>query len=76
MPRFFVDGPLAAGKTLPLPDDVVRHVHVLRLQTGDAITLFDGAGGEYQANSSKSRSARPSRASTSTAIAKRSRRIA
>ena len=49
MPRFFVDGPLAAGKTLPLPDDVVRHVHVLRLQTGDAITLFDGAGGEYQA---------------------------
>jgi 16S rRNA (uracil1498-N3)-methyltransferase len=49
MPRFFVDGPLTAGKTLPLPDDVVRHVHVLRLQTGDAITLFDGAGGEYQA---------------------------
>jgi 16S rRNA (uracil1498-N3)-methyltransferase len=49
MPRFFVDGPLAAGKTLPLPDDVVRHVHVLRLQTGDAITLFDGAGGEYRA---------------------------
>ncbi|BAN24090.1 ribosomal RNA small subunit methyltransferase E [Caballeronia insecticola] len=35
------------GQTLPLPDDVVRHVHVLRLQTGDAITLFDGAGGEY-----------------------------
>jgi 16S rRNA (uracil1498-N3)-methyltransferase len=49
MPRFFVDGPLEAGKTLPLPDDVVRHVHVLRLQTGDAVTLFDGTGGEYAA---------------------------
>ncbi|SAL18566.1 16S ribosomal RNA methyltransferase RsmE [Caballeronia terrestris] len=49
MPRFFVDRPLVAGETLPLPDDVVRHVHVLRLQTGDAITLFDGAGGEFDA---------------------------
>jgi 16S rRNA (uracil1498-N3)-methyltransferase len=49
MPRFYVDGPLAVGRTLTLPDDVVRHVHVLRLQTGDAITLFDGRGGEYRA---------------------------
>ncbi|SAL74145.1 16S ribosomal RNA methyltransferase RsmE [Caballeronia peredens] len=48
MPRFHVDGPLSVGQTLPLPDDVVRHVHVLRLQTGDPITLFDGAGGEYR----------------------------
>jgi 16S rRNA (uracil1498-N3)-methyltransferase len=49
MPRFHVDGPLAVGHNLTLPDDVVRHVHVLRLQIGDAITLFDGAGGEYRA---------------------------
>lgn len=49
MPRFFVDGPLAAGDTLPLPDDVVRHVHVLRLQAGEPVTLFNGAGGEYRA---------------------------
>jgi 16S rRNA (uracil1498-N3)-methyltransferase len=49
MPRFFVSGPLVAGEIAPLPDDVVRHVHVLRLQTGDAITLFDGTGGEYNA---------------------------
>ncbi len=49
MPRFHVDGPLSVGQILTLPDDVVRHVHVLRLQTGDAITLFDGAGGEYRA---------------------------
>ncbi|WP_250452257.1 16S rRNA (uracil(1498)-N(3))-methyltransferase [Caballeronia sp. ATUFL_M2_KS44] len=47
MPRFYVEGPLAAGHTLSLPDDVVRHVQVLRLATGDAITLFDGTGGEY-----------------------------
>jgi 16S rRNA (uracil1498-N3)-methyltransferase len=49
MPRFFVSGPLVAGEITPLPDDVVRHVHVLRLQTNDAITLFDGTGGEYDA---------------------------
>ncbi|KMZ13715.1 Ribosomal RNA small subunit methyltransferase E [Candidatus Burkholderia humilis] len=49
MPRFHVDGPLSVGQLLTLPDDVVRHVHVLRLQTGDAITLFDGRGGEYRA---------------------------
>ena len=49
MPRFFVGTPLRSDDTLPLPDDVVRHVHVLRLQTGDSITLFDGAGGEYSA---------------------------
>ena len=48
MPRFHVDGPLFVGQTLLLPDDVVRHVHVLRLQTGDAVTLFDGRGGEYR----------------------------
>ncbi|MDR5780300.1 16S rRNA (uracil(1498)-N(3))-methyltransferase [Caballeronia sp. LZ065] len=49
MPRFHVDGPLSPGQTFSLPDAVVRHVHVLRLQTGDVITLFDGAGGEYRA---------------------------
>jgi 16S rRNA (uracil1498-N3)-methyltransferase len=49
MPRFFVTAPLVAGETLSLPEDVVRHVHVLRLQTNDSIDLFDGAGGEYRA---------------------------
>ncbi|MDR5732787.1 16S rRNA (uracil(1498)-N(3))-methyltransferase [Caballeronia sp. LZ025] len=47
MPRFYVDGALLAGQTLSLPDDVVRHVQVLRLTAGDAITLFNGTGGEY-----------------------------
>ena len=49
MPRFFVARPLVAGEMMPLPDDVVRHVHVLRLQTDDTVYLFDGSGGEYRA---------------------------
>lgn len=32
-----------------LPPATVRHVQVLRLQPGDAITLFDGSGGEWRA---------------------------
>jgi 16S rRNA (uracil1498-N3)-methyltransferase len=49
MPRFFVAVPLVVGETLSLPEDVVRHVHVLRLQAHDPIQLFDGTGGEYHA---------------------------
>lgn len=50
MPRFFIEAPLATGQTLSLPDTVVRHVQVLRLQQGDSLTLFNGQGGEYQAS--------------------------
>ncbi|MGN6316833.1 16S rRNA (uracil(1498)-N(3))-methyltransferase [Trinickia sp.] len=49
MPRFFVDSPFATGDVLALPDEVARHVQVLRLQTGDALTLFNGRGGQYEA---------------------------
>ncbi len=49
MPRFFIDAPLHAHALLDLPETVVRHVQVLRLTTGDALTLFDGTGGEYPA---------------------------
>jgi 16S rRNA (uracil1498-N3)-methyltransferase len=49
MPRFFVGTPLLADDVIPLPDDVVRHVLVLRLQPGDSIVLFNGEGGEYSA---------------------------
>ena len=49
MPRFFVGMPLNSGDVMQLPDDVVRHVLVLRLQPGDSIVLFNGAGGEYSA---------------------------
>ncbi|HBD33630.1 MAG TPA: 16S rRNA (uracil(1498)-N(3))-methyltransferase, partial [Cupriavidus sp.] len=48
-PRFFVDAALAADTVLELPDAVVRHVHVLRLAPGDAITLFNGQGGSHPA---------------------------
>ena len=42
MPRFYCPTPLAAGALLDLPDGPARHVQVLRLQPGSAITLFDG----------------------------------
>jgi 16S rRNA (uracil1498-N3)-methyltransferase len=41
--------PLSAGAGLVLPAGAARHVQVLRMQPGDALTLFDGAGGEYAA---------------------------
>ncbi len=49
MPRFHCAVALSAGVSLALPPGAARHVQVLRLQPGDAITLFDGAGGEYDA---------------------------
>lgn len=48
-PRFFVETPLAAAGELSLPPSAARHVQVLRLQPGSPITLFDGAGDEWQA---------------------------
>ena len=49
-PRFFVDQPLQPGEPFSLPAGAARHVQVLRLQPGAAITLFDGAGGEWAAS--------------------------
>lgn len=49
MPRFFVDTPLAAPGEITLPPGAARHVQVLRLQPGDALTLFDGSGPEWRA---------------------------
>ena len=48
-PRLHVSEPLAAGGSWPLPPEAVRHAQVLRLQPGDALTLFDGTGGEWSA---------------------------
>jgi len=52
-PRFFVPTPLApaeAGSTLELPPAIAHHaVRVVRLATGDALTLFDGSDREYAA---------------------------
>lgn len=49
MPRFYCSEPLAVGATVALPEALAHHVHVLRLQPGDQLSLFDGAGGEYAA---------------------------
>lgn len=47
--RLYLDAPLHAGAELDLPPDTARHVQVLRLQPGETITLFNGQGGEWQA---------------------------
>jgi 16S rRNA (uracil1498-N3)-methyltransferase len=57
MPRFFCPAPLRTGDVLDLPAGAARHVQVLRLQPGDAITLFNhgpgwegvSPGGEFDA---------------------------
>ncbi|GLS16384.1 16S rRNA (uracil(1498)-N(3))-methyltransferase [Hydrogenophaga electricum] len=49
MPRFHCPVPLHAGAELDLPAAAARHVQVLRLQPGDAITLFNGEGGQWHA---------------------------
>jgi 16S rRNA (uracil1498-N3)-methyltransferase len=48
-PRVYVEGPLRAGLTVDLDDAAGHHARVLRLREGDALTLFDGSGGEWQA---------------------------
>jgi 16S rRNA (uracil1498-N3)-methyltransferase len=56
MPRFYCPTALVTGHTLNLPAGAARHVQVLRLQPGDAITLFNhGPGwdvGEAQTHTS------------------------
>jgi len=47
MPRFYCPLALESGATLELPPNAARHVQVLRLQPGDGVTLFNGAGGEW-----------------------------
>ena len=49
MPRFYCPISLASDAVLVLPPGTARHVQVLRLQPADALTLFDGTGGEYAA---------------------------
>ena len=48
--RIFVDLSLQEGKEFVLPDEAAHHVaRVLRLRSGDPLILFDGRGGEYEA---------------------------
>jgi 16S rRNA (uracil1498-N3)-methyltransferase len=49
-PRLFVAAALATcSGTVGLGAAATRHAQVLRLQPGDALTLFDGHGGEWEA---------------------------
>jgi len=49
MPRFYCPQPLAIGATVDLPEAVAHHLHVVRLQPGATLTLFNGEGGQYRA---------------------------
>ncbi len=49
MPRIFTPQILSTESSLGLDAAAARHVQVLRLQPGDALTLFNGQGGEYAA---------------------------
>jgi 16S rRNA (uracil1498-N3)-methyltransferase len=49
MPRFYVPAPIAPEQLIDLPPGAARHAQVLRLQPGDSVTLFNGAGGEWAA---------------------------
>jgi 16S rRNA (uracil1498-N3)-methyltransferase len=49
-PRIFCDFRLGPGAQFPLPQDAANHVgRALRLRPGDALVVFDGRGGEYEA---------------------------
>jgi 16S rRNA (uracil1498-N3)-methyltransferase len=49
-PRLFVDAPLQAGETVTLGRDQSNYLgNVLRLKAGDAILVFNGRDGEWQA---------------------------
>jgi 16S rRNA (uracil1498-N3)-methyltransferase len=50
-PRFHVPIPLTPAAVLNLPEAAAHHAaRVLRLRNGDAVTLFNGQGGEYAAH--------------------------
>ena len=44
MPRFYVPQTFVSGEVLRLPENVCRHIQVLRLQAGAPLVLFDGQG--------------------------------
>ena len=41
--------PLVSGQVVDLPPTAARHVQVLRMQPGHTLTLFNGEGGEFNA---------------------------
>jgi len=49
-PRLYCDLALFAESEITLTEGAARHVAALRLQSGGALTVFNGLGGEYQAS--------------------------
>ena len=50
VPRLFVNAELSPQTRFVLPEDAAHHAaRVLRLREGDLVLLFDGRGGEYEA---------------------------
>lgn len=48
--RVYVDVPVTAGKPLVIEGSAANHImRVLRLRSGDELTVFDGTGGEFGA---------------------------
>ena len=48
--RVYVDSPVAAGKRVVVEGSAANHIaRVLRLRSGDSLTVFDGSGGEFGA---------------------------
>jgi 16S rRNA (uracil1498-N3)-methyltransferase len=48
-PRLYLPQPLHSGEQIELPAGASRHVQVLRLQPGQPLILFNGQGGEWEA---------------------------
>lgn len=53
MPRFYVNQQLTLQNDFRLPENVVRHIQVLRLRVGDELVLFNGDGHAYVAELSE-----------------------
>ncbi|WP_127217826.1 16S rRNA (uracil(1498)-N(3))-methyltransferase [Neisseria meningitidis] len=49
MPRFHLPENLSVGQTVNLPDNIVRHLNVLRVRPNENITLFNGKGKAHAA---------------------------
>ena len=47
MPRFYLADALQPGQNISLPENVIRHLQVLRVREGEEITLFNGNGHSY-----------------------------
>jgi 16S rRNA (uracil1498-N3)-methyltransferase len=59
IPRLYCPAPLAPGALVDLPEQAAHHARrVLRLGEGDAVTLFNGEGGEYSASIARGTSVR------------------